>query len=116
MYLQFYRIQTPKTPTYTFEEVPDEFTLCITKQGFIPYCVNVVKSDSGEIYLQNIVINDNSVVTGNQIYVGKDVNRGKPQGPVQIQSGETLLQASQSVTIKNAFQVVKGASLKIKTN
>lgn len=114
--LQFYRIQTPKTPTYTFEEIPDEFTLCITKQGFVPYCVNVVKSDSGEIYLQNIVINDNSVVTGNHIYVGKDVNRGTPQGPVQIQTGETLLQASQSVILKNAFQVAKGASLKIKTN
>ena len=118
--LQFYRFQGLQGNTFTFEQIPDEFTLCVTKDGFIPYCVNVIKKDNntgnGDVYIQNASFSGNTTVLGKNIFAGKDVNRGAIPGPVRIQSGNTTFQAEQTVTIKNGFQVEKGASLKVNTN
>ena len=118
--LQFYRFQGLQGNTFTFEQIPDEFTLCVTKDGFIPYCVNVIKKDNntgnGDVYIQNASFSGNTTVIGKNIFAGKDVNRGAAPGSVRIQDGNTTLQAEQTVTIKNGFQVEKGASLKVNTN
>ena len=117
--LQFYRFQGLQGNTFTFEQIPDEFTLCVTKDGFIPYCVNVIKKDNntgnGDVYIQNTSFSGNTTVIGKNIFAGKDVNRGAAPGSVRIQNGNTTFQAEQTVTIKNGFQVEKGASLKVNT-
>ena len=81
---------------------------------------NFIQKDNntgnGDFYIQNASFTDNTTVLGKNIFAGKDVNRGAIPGLVRIQSGYTTFQAEQTVTIKNGFQVEKGASLKVNTN
>lgn len=53
---------------------------------------------------------------GKNIIVGKNVKRGAIPGPVRISNGDVTFQAEQGVTIKDNFNIKKGASLKIQTN
>ena len=54
------------------------------------------------------------MITGTDIYIGKDVTNATEEGPVVIESGSTTFDATNSVTIKNGFECKKGATLEIK--
>ncbi len=112
----FYRFQNLQGNVFSFEQIPNEFTVCVTKDGFVPYCVNVLKQDDGNLYLQNVTFDGNTTVVGKKIIAGRDVKRGSAQGPVRIQNGNVSLQAEQTVRLKNSFRVEKGASLQVHTN
>lgn len=97
--------------TTTFSNVGNGYCICITKAGYIPfvaYCNNTE-------YLQNqSIAGDLNIVAGN-VYAGSDVTSTKPQGPVLIQSGNVEIYGTNGVTIKNDFEVMEGATLKIAT-
>ena len=112
----FYRFQNLQGNVFSFEQIPNEFTVCVTKDGFVPYCVNVLKQDDGNLYLQNVTFDGNTTVVGKKIIAGRDVKRGSAQGPVRILNGNVSLQAEQTVRLKNSFRVEKGASLQVHTN
>ena len=112
----FYRFQNLQGNVFSFEQIPNEFTVCVTKDGFVPYCVNVLKQDDGNLYLQNVTFDGNTTVVGKKIIAGRDVKRGSAQGPVSIQNGNVSLQAEQTVRLENSFRVEKGASLQVHTN
>ena len=80
------------------------------KQNHIP----VLIKEFDDTYVQNITYTGNQTITGKNIYIGKDVTRTKAEGPVVIQSGNTIFDAVNSVTIKNGFECKKGAILEIK--
>lgn len=112
----FYRFQNVQGNVFSLEQIPNEFTVCVTKDGFVPYCVNVLKQDDGNLYLQNVTFDGNTTVVGKKIIAGRDVKRGSAQGPVRILNGNVSLQAEQTVRLKNSFRVEKGASLQVHTN
>lgn len=114
--ISFFRMQHLQGNIFTFEQFPDQFTVCITKEGFVPYCVDVIKKDNGDVYLQNITFNTNTTVVGKNIFAGKDIKHGEAIGPVHIQNGNISFQAEQTVKVKNDFKVEAGASLKVRTN
>lgn len=60
----FYRFQNLQGNVFSFEQIPNEFTVCVTKDGFVPYCVNVLKQDDGNLYLQNVTFDGNTTVVG----------------------------------------------------
>lgn len=64
----------------------------------------------------SISLNENTLFMGKNIIVGKNVKRGAIPGSVRILNGDVTFQAEQGVTIKDNFNVKKGASLKIQTN
>ena len=52
-------------------------------------------------------------VAAKYVYIGKNVLTNNPQGPVSIINGKTKVKATNSVTIKNDFEVQKGAEFSI---
>ena len=96
----------------TFSNLTGEYSLCITKSGYIPY---IAKCGS-TVYIQNESINGDYQVFSNQTFAGNNVTTNKPYGPVEINSGKTTIEGTNGVTINNNFEVKTGASLEIKTN
>lgn len=95
----------------TFSNIENGYCICITKAGYIPFVAFCRNTE----YLQNEAITgDLNIVAGN-VYAGSDVTITKPQGPVLIQSGNVEIYGTNGVTIKNDFEVMEGATLKIAT-
>ena len=65
-------------------------------------------------YFQNETYTGTRTFTGKNIYIGSDVTRSKPEGPVIIESGNITFDATNTVIIKNGFECKKGAILEIK--
>ena len=95
----------------TFSSVENGYCLCITKAGYIPFIAICRDTE----YLQNEVITGNYNIVAGSVYAGSDVTTTKPQGPVLIQSGNVEIYGTNCVTIKNDFEVLEGATLKIAT-
>lgn len=96
----------------SYSNLTDEYYICITKKGYIPYfakCGNTV-------YMQDESINSDYAVFSNQTIAGNNVTATKPNGPVEIKKGKTTIKGTNGVTISNSFEVKTGASLEIKTN
>ena len=105
----YYECEEDYNATYGLDY---ECTVCITKPGFIPY----VASFGDDTYLQNENIRHNQDVFSERTYIGRNVTTSRPQGPVTLESGKLTIRSSQSTTIKNNFEVKKGAELDIITN
>lgn len=96
----------------SYSNLTDEYYICITKKGYIPYfakCGNTV-------YMQDESINRDYAVFSNQTIAGSNVTTTKPNGPVEINKGKTTIKGTNGVIISNSFEVKAGASLEIKTN
>lgn len=94
----------------SFSNLTDEYSICITKPGYVPYlaiCGNTV-------YMQDESINTDYQVFSNQTIAGSDVTTNKPNGPVKINKGNTIIKSTNGVTIYNSFEVKEGASLEIR--
>lgn len=87
-----------------------DLRLCLIKRNHLPLIIDDIEGT----YIQNEIYTENETVTGKNIYIGSDVTRSKPEGPVIIESGNTTFDATNTVTIKNDFECKKGAILEIK--
>ena len=95
----------------TFNNIPNDIKICITKTGYIPYIFTFSKAQ----YIQNETFTENSSIFANEVYIGSNVTLQKEQGPVYIKNGKTSIKSTKGVTIKNDFDIKRGASLDIVT-
>lgn len=100
----YYRFDIPKNVSI------EDLQLCLTFKNYSPLIIEDIEGT----YIQNEVYKGNRTVTGKNIYIGSDVTRSKPEGPVVIESGNTTFDATNTVIIKNGFECKKGAILEIK--
>ena len=77
-----------------------------------PDSINAVINTPGTAYLQNDTITGTRIITGDSIYVGKDVTDTKAYGNVILGQGNIKLKAGY-VEIKNSTKVPLGTALKI---
>ncbi len=101
------------TCRYTFQNVDilENYQLCITKDNYRPILITNLKSN---VIIQNQTFNSTSIVTGDEIVIGRNISSAVEEGPVVIESGSTTFDATNSVTIKNGFECKIGATLEIK--
>lgn len=93
----------------SFIGAPDSVFICVTKPGFIPYQAMAYRT----YYLQNETITTNRHIAAQRTFVGSDVTATKPEGPVEVQSGNLSISIGNGVELKNNFIVKKGATLNI---
>lgn len=84
-------------------------SVCVTKNGYIPYYAIA----GNNVYIQDETFNANTNVIADNIVSGSDVTASWPEGPVIIQSGKIRLQHTGNVIITKDFEVNKGAELEI---
>lgn len=96
----------------SFSNLTDEYYICITKKGYVPYLAKC----GNTVYMQDESINRDYDVFSYQTFAGSNVTTVKPNGPVEINKGKTIIRGTNGVTISNSFKVKGGASLEIKTN
>ncbi len=89
----------------------ENYQLCITKDNYKPILITNLKSN---VIIQNQTFNSTSIVTGDEIVIGRNISSAVEEGPVVIESGSTTFDATNSVTIKNGFECKMGATLEIK--
>lgn len=106
----YYDVRTGMSATFT--NLTDEYSICITKTGYVPY----VAKCGNTVYMQNESINGNYEVFSNQTIAGSNVTTNKPNGPVEINKGNTRIKGTNGVTINDSFEVKNGASIEIRTN
>ena len=105
----YYKIDYTNGETIRYEKAPDSLGVCITKEGHIPLSFHVY---NGNIYLQNETYRGNYTLDNmSKVIIGGDVTDKKEQGPVVIEDGRFTFNYTNSVTIKNNFEVKKGAEL-----
>lgn len=97
------------TNTASFTGINNDCYLCITKTGYIPYVARVGTT----VYLQNETILKDLPIFSTNTYIGSDVTSTKDQGPVSIEKGKVTNKSQGAVTIKNNFEIKKGAELEI---
>lgn len=81
-------------------------SICITKPGYVPYITNYFDT----IYVQNEAISGLRNILARHVFVGSDVTTDKPQGAVNIVSGQTKI-IGNDINIENDFVVTQGATL-----
>ena len=96
----------------TFSNLTDDYSICITKPGYIPYLARC----GNTVYLQNESIIGDLDVFSTQTYAGSNVITNRPTGPVEINKGSTIIRGTNGVTISDSFEVKDNASLEIRTN
>lgn len=90
-----------------FKGVDYPATICITSKNHIPYISLTDK------YIQNMVFNEDSIViTGQDVYVGQEVTSSISKGKVICKGGNTLIQAQNTIHLRDGFKVNKGANFK----
>lgn len=95
----------------TFTIPSNTYSVCVTKPGYIPYRAIVCNGN----YIQNESFDCDTYVYSGQLSIGSDVTTAKPNGPVIIENGKTEIKATNSVYIKNDFEVKHGAYFSIRT-
>lgn len=96
---------------FSFSNLTDDYNICITKPGYIPYIARC----GNTIYMQDELINTDLEVISNQMIIGSNITTAKPNGLVEINKGNTIIKSTNGVTINDSFEVNKGASLEIMT-
>ena len=65
------------------------------------------------VHIQKQELYGDIEVGAKNVYIGRNVLTNKPQGPVSIINGKTEVKATNSVTIKNDFEVKEGAEFSV---
>lgn len=99
-------------PEGGFVGLNDEYSLCITDLGYIPYQATFGKT----VHLQNEVIQGQYHVYGDKVLIGSGIIDDIEQGPVVVKDGSTTIHSNTDVIITNDFEVKKGAEFTIGTN
>lgn len=102
----FYEVVN-NTSKASFQGVPHEYRICITKHNYIPKCVELA-------YIQNQTFSNSSEISvdANTLKIGSHVTGLKSTGPVVFQSGCTTINAH-NVELNPGTEVKAGASLNI---
>ena len=103
----YYDIRTGMSAS--FSNLTNEYSICITKTGYVPYLAKC----GNTVYMQNESINTDYKVFSNQTVAGSNVTASKPNGPVEINKGNTIIKSTNGVTINNNFEIKNGATLEI---
>lgn len=65
------------------------------------------------MHIQDKTLSGDMEIAAKYVYIGKNVLTNTSQGPVSIINGNTKVKATNRVTIKNDFEVQKGAEFSI---
>lgn len=106
-----YRIVASDFTTMTFSGLPTDYTVVITRDGYLP----LVYEARNHVKLQNITYNGaDKTITGYTIEAGRDVDPDRAEGDVVIKGNSNItLDAEHSTVIKGGFSVEKGSTLTI---
>lgn len=85
-----------------------DYTICITKQGYIPYFIHV----SDTLFLQNETITGDHTYIANNVFIGNDVTNANVHGPVTVRKGRVKIH-SDNVVLKNNIDIMSGAKFEI---
>lgn len=92
----------------TFENVPDNYLVTITKQGYLPLMID-------DNYIQNETFTECTLNYSTNPLIGYDVTNTKAYGEVVIKSdGCLILNNPETVKIKNGFKIEIGGKFVIK--
>ncbi len=100
---------TDKT-NVSFENVDVPCYVTITKANYVPY----VTVSQTEMYLQNMTLNGGHDIVTEKITTGSDVTKDQKSGSFVVESGETKLTASKSLSLKSGTSIKSGASFSAK--
>lgn len=106
-----------KNHTATFTSLPQHYSLCITKQDYVPYVreFNCIQDESGIYYIQNESFIENNMISGHSdVMIGTNVTNEKAHGPVSVEQMKTTISTTGSVTIMGDFEVKSGAEFEIR--
>ena len=94
----------------TFDQIPSGCNVCITRPGYIPYIFDYHRLQ----IVQNNHWSIDKDIIADSVLIGSDVAKDTDFGPVSIEGGKTII-SSNSLNIKNDFEVKLGAELEINT-
>ena len=94
----------------TFDQIPSGCNVCITRPGYVPYNFDYHRLK----IVQNSHWSIDKDIIADSILIGSDVANYIDFGPVSIEGGKTII-SSNSLDIKNDFEVKLGAELEINT-
>ena len=92
----------------SFSDFGIEGTICITKNGYIPYVAKYFNA----AHLQNETFDKSQIIVADKVFIGRNVTSDKEDGPVTITNGKITIFANE-VIIKNSFEVSPGAEYEI---
>ena len=104
----YYTARDIETSSAVFGRKNGAFDACITKPGYIPITMVCDKT-----YLQNRTLTGSKTYATSNVMIGSDVTNIVSQGSVTINSGSTIVKASEGVTITKDFEVKNGAEFMI---
>ena len=104
----YYIARDIETSCAVFGRKNGAFDACITKPGYIPITMVCDKT-----YLQNRTLTGSKTYATSNVMIGSDVTNIVSQGSVTINSGSTIVKASEGVTITKDFEVKNGAEFMI---
>lgn len=109
---QLLSVQKLINNTFTIAAPSVNCYFVINKHNYIPY---IIKYDRTSHYVQNETFNHDVFYASSPLNIGSNVTNSKPFGDVVVKKGHTLsIKGNVEVTIKNGFNVEKGAVLDIK--
>lgn len=77
------------------------------------FSTEVQKPIDNNVYIQNQIITSDTTISGDNIYIGRDVTPSQSIGDVIVNNGTLTIQGNNRKVIKNGFKVNNGAMLKI---
>jgi hypothetical protein len=93
----------------SFTNVNCPYYVTITKHNYVPY------QYPEDIYIQNETITNDSYISGNNIYVGKNVTTSKPFGDVVItNNANVIFDATENIIFEGGFECEIGSSFETK--
>lgn len=103
-------INMPVNTPIVLSNVPKYHTIVFTKHNFLPKIIN-----PQSVFIQNVVWNDDRVITADKFLIGTYVTNNESYGDVVFDSqSNILLKMNECVEIFNNFEVKLGANLEIK--
>ena len=91
-----------------FGRINGTFDVCTTKPDYIPYTTSC-----DDTYLQNLILAGMKTYETGYAMIGSDVTDKVAQGAVFVNSGSTIVKASQGAIITKDFEVKPGAEFTI---
>lgn len=93
----------------TFSNVTLPYNVVISKHNFVPY-----QYSCDNVYIQNLVIESDTIIQADNIYVGRNVNPNETQGDVIVNSNTNVIfDANNNSFIKNGFVIESGSTLSV---
>lgn len=86
-----------------------EYTICITKAGFVPYIATV----SGCIIIQNTNIESDISLYADSVKIGNNISSNHTPGDVNIRNCKVTIKSNGNTLISNGVKVYKDSQLRI---